>query len=110
MWTGRYPSLEHSFTENELSIKKQSKYKTETHSHLEFSEEIERSILYYKIDKKILRLNMFGATSCKSTVTLTEKRMRDLDHRFPEFVDVITKGGIVIVKVYDKQIKRVKPT
>jgi hypothetical protein len=78
-------------------------------SHLDFSEDIERSILYYKIDKKVLRLNMFGVTSCARTGTLSEVRMRDLERRFSEFVDVFAKGGILVMKVYDKRIKRVKP-
>jgi hypothetical protein len=78
-------------------------------SHLEFSEEIERSILYYKIDKKILRLNMFGVTSCKVSPPLSEKRMRELEGRFADFVEVFLKDTVFIIKVYDKRIKRVKP-
>jgi hypothetical protein len=54
-------------------------------SHLDPEEELERSILYYQVDKCIIRLNMFSATSCKRN-KLVQSDIRRLQIHYPEWI------------------------
>jgi hypothetical protein len=57
-------------------------------SHLDPEEEIERSILYYQVDKCIVKLNMFSATSCK-VKKIVQSDIQSLQLNYPEFITMV---------------------
>lgn len=69
-------------------------------NHLSARDEIERSILYYKLTGKIVRLNMFGVVSCIKP-QMDEEMYKRLKKQYPEFVHFVSKHGILILKLVD---------
>jgi len=70
-------------------------------SKLNFTDEVERSILYFKNNTVIIRLNMFGFTATK-TVNLTEKEMKKLEKQYPEFILVLNTPKGLKLKLISK--------
>jgi hypothetical protein len=74
-------------------------------SKLNFNDEIERSILYFKNNTVIIRLNMFGFTATK-TVNLTEKQMKRLEKQYPEFILLLETPKGLKIKLREDYIKK----
>jgi hypothetical protein len=71
-------------------------------SSLKFSDDIERTILYFQQNSAIVRLNMFGVTSTK-TIQLTEKEMRSLEKKYPDYILLVeTSKGLKLKLRQDK--------
>jgi hypothetical protein len=77
-------------------------------SKLKFTEDIERSILYYRQNLVVVRLNMFGVTSTKET-QITEREMRNLQKKYPEYVLLIDTNKGLKLKLRVENSKNLSP-
>lgn len=68
-------------------------------SHLKPYQEIERSILYYKADGKVIYLNMYGFTSCK--INELKEDIQNLQFKFPDYIHLEKKDNHVRVRLKD---------
>lgn len=70
------------------------------------SQSIERSILYYKKDEKVVYLHNIGVKSCAEKEKFSESDMKELFQKYPEFIIVESGTKFILCDLRNKDKKK----